>query len=470
MMKPICRRPHSSLRLDALSRIVVVKNRATPPRGNGPRTAWKHARQTCATTKKRADMATKHPEDIPLNAGDVDRGSLSGRTKWSLSCIRAARRHWLCIARSHARACGGTEHRLAGRTEGYAPRQPVRARAPLSGASIHRGRAVAPRRGSERQCTPNGHGAHRDPHQAHLIGRPIASGRAIHERLTKVKALAVLSSDALSSVAYATESTLQILVLAGVAAFGFTIPISLVIAALLAIVALSYRQTIFAYPSGGGAYIVARENLGTLPGLIAAASLLIDYILTVSVSVSAGVLAVVSAGCPRRTRFRSALRLSCSSCSATCVASARAARSSPCPTYVFIVSLLVLIVVGLVRVLMLHDPAATNGVPREAFQAQENLGIFLILRAFASGCTALTGRGSDLERHPGVSEAGVEERRHHPYRHGDAAGHDVPRYLGPCPCVRPRAARRTNRSISQMASQVFGGMVCRTSSSRLPPV
>lgn len=224
-----------------------------------------------------------------------------------------------------------------------------------------------------------------------LIGRPIPSAGAHAERLTKVKALAVLSSDALSSVAYATESTLQILVLAGVAAFGLTIPISLVIAALLAIVALSYRQTIFAYPSGGGAYIVARENLGTLPGLIAAASLLIDYILTVSVSVSAGVLAVVSAGMPASYTIPVGVAFIL----LIMLGNLRGIRESgsifAVPTYVFIVSLLTLIIVGLVRVLVLHDPAATNGVPREAFQAQENLGIFLILRAFASGCTALTG-------------------------------------------------------------------------------
>jgi len=224
-----------------------------------------------------------------------------------------------------------------------------------------------------------------------LIGRPIPSAGAHAERLTKVKALAVLSSDALSSVAYATESTLQILVLAGVAAFGFTIPISLVIVALLVIVMLSYRQTIYTYPSGGGAYIVARENLGTLPGLVAAAALLIDYILTVSVSVSAGVLAVVSTGVPASYT----IPLGIAFILLIMLGNLRGVRESgsifAIPTYVFIVSLLALIVVGLIRVLVLHDPAVTNGVPREALQAQEGIGLFLILRAFASGCTALTG-------------------------------------------------------------------------------
>src|SRR6266700_4161545 len=122
-----------------------------------------------------------------------------------------------------------------------------------------------------------------------FIGAPIATALAEHERLTKFKALAVLSSDAISSVAYATEAILFSLVAAGSVHLGLTLPISFAIVGLLAIVAISYRQTIPAYPNGGGSYIVAKDNLGTLPGLIAAASLLIDYVLTVSVSISAGV-------------------------------------------------------------------------------------------------------------------------------------------------------------------------------------
>src|SRR5437870_2870004 len=128
-----------------------------------------------------------------------------------------------------------------------------------------------------------------------LLGKPIPSSMAHHERLSRVTGLAVLSSDALSSVAYATDFILATLVVAGVSAFTHAIPISLVIAALLAIVAFSYRQTIHAYPTGGGAYIVAKENIGDTAGLIAAASLLVDYTLTVSVSISAGILAVTSA-------------------------------------------------------------------------------------------------------------------------------------------------------------------------------
>src|SRR5215472_488493 len=128
-----------------------------------------------------------------------------------------------------------------------------------------------------------------------LIGAPISSERAIHERLNKIKGLAVLSSDAISSSAYGTEASLAILIVAGAGALAVNLGIALVIITLLAIVGMSYRQTIYAYPNGGGSYIVAKDNLGMTAGLVAAASLLIDYILTVSVSVAAGVDAITSA-------------------------------------------------------------------------------------------------------------------------------------------------------------------------------
>src|SRR5438309_9171597 len=132
-----------------------------------------------------------------------------------------------------------------------------------------------------------------------LVGSPIRTARLAHERLTKKTALAIFASDALSSTAYATEQILLVLAAAYVAgqtdAFSRVIPISIAIAVLLVIVAISYRQTIYAYPSGGGAFIVAKENLGTLPGLVAGASLLVDYVLTVAVSVAAGVEAITSA-------------------------------------------------------------------------------------------------------------------------------------------------------------------------------
>jgi amino acid transporter len=236
--------------------------------------------------------------------------------------------------------------------------------------------------------TPTGRAATRV--KRFLIGRPLATEQAVHERLTKIKALAVLSSDALSSVAYATEEALVVLVLAGAVAFNHLLPISVAIVLLLAIVALSYRQTIYAYPNGGGSYIVARENLGTLPGLIAAGSLLIDYVLTVSVSVSAGVLAIVSA-------FHSlapwTVPIGLGFIALIMIGNLRGVRESgtifALPTYLFIVSMLVLVAAGISRI-VLGDPAAT-GVPRDPLQAQESLTLFLILRAFASGCTALTG-------------------------------------------------------------------------------
>src|SRR5689334_21844051 len=128
-----------------------------------------------------------------------------------------------------------------------------------------------------------------------LVGDPISTERAHHERLNKKTALAVFSSDALSSVAYSTEAILLVLLAAGTVAISYLVPIALCLVVLLGLLTLSYRQTIFAYPSGGGAYIVAKDNLGTTPGLIAAAALLVDYVLTVSVSISAGVAAITSA-------------------------------------------------------------------------------------------------------------------------------------------------------------------------------
>src|SRR5215475_12232124 len=128
-----------------------------------------------------------------------------------------------------------------------------------------------------------------------LLGTPIPTAHAAHERLGPLTGLAIFASDALSSVAYATEEILLILVLAGSAALELSFPIAVAIAVLIAIVVSSYRQTILAYPQGGGSYVVTKDNLGTLPGLISGAALLIDYVLTVAVSVAAGVAALTSA-------------------------------------------------------------------------------------------------------------------------------------------------------------------------------
>jgi len=180
-----------------------------------------------------------------------------------------------------------------------------------------------------------------------VVGAPIPSRLSHHERFSKITGLAVLSSDALSSIAYATEEILRVLLIGGIAALGLVTPIGLVIAAMLAVVAFSYRQTIHAYPSGGGAYIVAKDNLGQLPGLIAAASLLIDYVLTVAVSVAAGVAAVTSAF-PEWQWAR--VEMTLAFVALLTVGNLRGVRESgrifAAPTYFFIGSMLLVIGVG----------------------------------------------------------------------------------------------------------------------------
>src|SRR5213080_2120113 len=221
-----------------------------------------------------------------------------------------------------------------------------------------------------------------------VVGRPMPLAQARHERLSKRVALAVFSSDALSSVAYATEEILLILVLAGTAAAHLDIPIALAITGLLAIVTISYQQTIHAYPSGGGSYIVARANLGTVPGLVAAAALLVDYVLTVSVSVAAGVAAVTSA-LPELATHKVAIGVVCvAGIAATNIRGVReSGRIFAVPTYFFIASFSVMLAVGFFRLVTgTLPPAAPPSVP-----AVEPLTWFLVLRAFASGCTALTG-------------------------------------------------------------------------------
>lgn len=225
-----------------------------------------------------------------------------------------------------------------------------------------------------------------------LIGEPIATTQAEHERLTKWKALAVLSSDAISSVAYATEAILLSLAAAGSQSLGTTLFISFAIVGLLAIVALSYRQTIPAYPNGGGSYIVARENLGTFPGLVAAASLMIDYVLTVAVSVSAGVQALVTLF-PELAPALVAVSLNVALVIVITLVNLRGVRESGAifafPTYLFIASTLLLIVLGCIKAfLLLHQPVVGHF---SFVAATEPLSIFLILKSFAAGCSAMTG-------------------------------------------------------------------------------
>ncbi len=224
-----------------------------------------------------------------------------------------------------------------------------------------------------------------------LIGAPIASDQAEHQRLTKFKALAVLSSDAISSVAYATEASLFSLIAAGSGNLGTVLPISLAIVALLCIVAISYRQTIPAYPNGGGSYIVAKDNLGTIPGLVAAASLMIDYVLTVAVSVAAGVLALATLFPVLSTT--DVVVIDVVLVVVITVVNLRGVRESgtifALPTYVFIASALILIAVGLVKSFIFqHHPVIGQF---KYVAATEPLSIFLILKSFAAGCSAMTG-------------------------------------------------------------------------------
>ena len=223
-----------------------------------------------------------------------------------------------------------------------------------------------------------------------FLGTPLETERFQEERLRVPIALAVFSSDALSSVAYATEEILLVLSIAGMAALDYSMPISAVIALLLFIVIVSYRQTIHAYPEGGGSYIVARENLGTLWGLIAAAALLLDYILTVAVSTAAGVAAVTSAF-PGLLRDRVALGLLFLFLLA--VGNLRGVRQSgrifAFPTYLFIFSMSALIVTGIVRALLGY-PAVEPPVAALP-EIQHDLNLWLLMKAFSAGCAALTG-------------------------------------------------------------------------------
>ena len=222
-----------------------------------------------------------------------------------------------------------------------------------------------------------------------FVGAPMSLAQARHERLGNAVALAIFASDPLSSVAYATEEILHVLVLAGSAALSYSLPIGIAIAALLAIVVTSYRQTVAAYPQGGGAYVVARDNLGQTSALVAAAALLTDYVLTVSVSVAAGIAAVTSAF-PRFVPYR--ILLCVLAVAAISLGNLRGLRESgrlfAAPTYFFVVGILGLIGYGLVAAwfdLLPEAPYAPHP------PGLEGIGLFLLLRSFAAGCTALTG-------------------------------------------------------------------------------
>jgi amino acid transporter len=234
-----------------------------------------------------------------------------------------------------------------------------------------------------------------------LVGRPLASADEHQTRLVKIVALAVFASDAISSTAYATEEILHVLVpVAGPDALEYLVPLSLIVMGLLAVVAFSYRQTIFAYPSGGGSYVVSKDNLGEKPALIAGSSLLVDYVLTVAVSISAGVAAITSASeglRPYRVELCLVFIL------VLALANLRGLKESgtvfAIPTYVYIVSLGALLVWGFVRMtwgdLGPLEPVTerydefTDG--RYSAGSLAGVTVFLLMRAFSSGAVALTG-------------------------------------------------------------------------------
>jgi amino acid transporter len=222
-----------------------------------------------------------------------------------------------------------------------------------------------------------------------LLGTPIATAHAAHERLGPLTGLAIFASDALSSVAYATEEILLILTLAGATALGLAFPIAVAIGILIAIVVSSYRQTILAYPKGGGSYIVTRENLGRYPSLVAGAALLVDYVLTVAVSVAAGIAAITSA---IRPLYPYRVMLCVIGVAVIAVGNLRGVRESgrlfALPTYLFLGAYFVLISWGGLQWLRGAAAAAVPPVPTGGGVA---LTAFLVLRAFSSGCAAMTG-------------------------------------------------------------------------------
>ena len=227
------------------------------------------------------------------------------------------------------------------------------------------------------------------PSFSRLLGRPLPRSSARDERLPSLQALPILSSDALSSVAYATEAALGILILGGSAALTLSLPITLAIIGLIAIVVLSYRQAIAAYPEGGGSYVVARDNLGRNVGLVAAAALLIDYTLTAAVSLMAGTQALSSLD-PSLLAFEVpiALLLLVLVGWANLRGLREAGRVFALPTYAFVVMILLLTVAGL-RDLTFHHGWSPDAPTFTA--ALQPIGLFLILRAFSSGCSAMTG-------------------------------------------------------------------------------
>lgn len=224
-----------------------------------------------------------------------------------------------------------------------------------------------------------------------LIGSPLPTRMLHGERLDKVRALAALSPDALSSIAYANQEIYLGLIVAGTSALSLSLPIAVAITLLLAVLTLSYSQTIEAYPTGGGSYTVASENLGRMPGLVAAAALLIDYVLTAAVSLTAGVAALASAF-PALWPHRVVLALVL--LGVITLANLRGLREAgtliSVPVYAFLASYLFMLAYGLVRA-AIEGPGAVAEAQMIAAETAHPITLFLILHTFSSGCTALTG-------------------------------------------------------------------------------
>ncbi len=230
--------------------------------------------------------------------------------------------------------------------------------------------------------------------RAVVFGRPLSTEEEIGERLSKTKALAIFSSDAISSSAYATEEILRVLLLAGASALFLSLEVSIAITILLAVVSISYRQVCRAYPGGGGAYIVAKTNLAPIFGLIAAAALLIDYVMTVAVSTAAAIAQIQSV-VPAAYDFR--IWIAFVSISLITIANLRGLRESgnifAVPTYLFVGLALTIVAIGLVNIIggTVVVPAQPDAVPFPPTDHLEPIGILLLLKAFAGGSVALTG-------------------------------------------------------------------------------
>ncbi len=271
-----------------------------------------------------------------------------------------------------------------------------------------------------------------------LFGRPLTTADAPHQAIGKTVGLAVFASDALSSTAYATQEILIILAAAGAAAFAHAFPISLAIVVLLAIVTISYEQTIHAYPGGGGAYIVARDNLGELPAQVAAAALLTDYILTVAVSVSSGVAQIASAF---PVLFAHRVALAVTFVLLIMIVNLRGVKESGAvfavPTYFFVAMMFLTVGVAFVRHLTGSLGHVADPPPLEAGGTRA-VTLFLLLHAFSSGTTALTGVEAISNGITAFKEPRSRNAGHHAALDVRDPGRSLPRHHLP---GRPRSER-----------------------------